>query len=65
MNYPIDPDAMKKYREKLALAQTLIQELGIRSYNGHDVHINDLYDLLNDEQKLKNLVSKLKMKAFW
>jgi len=28
------------------------------------IKVTDLYDILTDEQKLKNLVSKLKLKAF-
>jgi alcohol dehydrogenase YqhD (iron-dependent ADH family) len=52
---------------KTQKAREFFHELGIK-YRDNALNIideADLYDLLNDNKKLAELVSKIKMKNFW
>lgn len=55
----------KKERKKKS--SELMKLLNIPYYVTHEdaVRITDLYDILMDEDKLSDLVAKLKLKAFW
>jgi len=55
---------MNNKTEKDKCISNFFDTLGI--YVHHKVIVaEDLYDILNDEEKLQALVSKLKLKAFW
>lgn len=63
-------DEIQAWHDKLNKAEKLIELLEIPSYKEPfgawvSVYAHDLYDILMDEEKLKELVSKLKLKAFW
>ena len=45
-------------------AADLMDELNI-PHASRDIDIVDLYQILSDSKKCKNLISKLKLKAFW
>lgn len=45
-------------------ADYLMKQLGIEVFD-HYIRANDMYEILTNEDKLKELISKLKMKAFW
>lgn len=68
---PLDtPEQIRAWHDKLQKAEDLIDELEV-PYSKDAfgawvvVYAHDLYDILTDEEKLKKLVSKLKLKAFW
>ena len=68
---PLDtPEQIQAWHDKLKKAENLIDALDIPSSKDAFgawvvVYAHDLYDILMDEEKLKELVSKLKLKAFW
>lgn len=53
--------------KRLAIELIDILEIDRSIYTNDDycVNIVDLYNILTNETRLKELVSKLKMKAFW
>ena len=51
-------------QKKFKMARELMEFLEIPVSSGK-VNITNLYDVLMDEEKLRLLSSKLKLKAFW
>jgi hypothetical protein len=67
LGYPRNTDCNRCYEEVEQERKFLI-ELGVSVYyqgTSMIVKAKDLYDILSNGKKLNNLVSKLKMKAFW
>jgi len=79
MIYRFRDETDKKFAERIAIihdkwkkAEDLCKMLDIPFYaytkpepEEGKIKVTDLYDILMDEEKLKVLVSKLKLKAFW
>lgn len=63
------PTTSQEEIQKNKKAAEFLKELGIPiiDYDGdfHCVMASSLYDILNDEEKLRKLISILKLKAFW
>lgn len=67
---PVDtPKQIQAWHDKLIKAQSLMEFLDLPVIDSFgkwsSVYSHDLYDIFTDEEKLKKLVSKLKLKAFW
>jgi len=60
-----DEDNMEKYHRAIDLMDMLGIPYRRASYNWEHINVIDLYNILIDEEKLRILVSKLKLKAFW
>jgi len=51
-------------KNKYDESESLMKALGIEVFD-HYVRCNDVYDILINEEKLNEVIKKLKMKAFW
>jgi hypothetical protein len=51
--------------KRLYNARDMMKVLNIDYQDSGYVSITDLYDLLNDQKKMKDISTKLKMKLFW
>jgi hypothetical protein len=63
--YPSVNYVSSEHLEKIEKAKKLMVFLEIPIDYSNSVSIDKLYDIIMDEEKLKKLVSKLKLKAFW
>lgn len=53
-------NSMNKYSK----ANDMMKSLGITSYD-HYVRAIDLYDIFSNEEKMQDLIKKIKMRNFW
>jgi hypothetical protein len=65
-----EKNEQERHIQKLRNAIDLMKILGISTVNEARnsyayVSVLDLYDILMDDKKYKDLISKLKLKAFW
>jgi hypothetical protein len=57
------PPIMNEHKSKYDKADQLMNIIGLETFD-HYIRCNDLYDILTDENKLSDVLRKLKLKAF-